>query len=277
MPGLARVPAWGLRTLFGLDAEDLGQRRRPTSSWRSSGSRVPTRRWISNPGRRSRRAARVSALRSHQAKTSTAAAVEARATAPPATGPGRSTTRRSSSVPARLEASIGATRCEPQRSCSFVASAASSASASYAPIALCSTPWYAASSPPRSANSAGAKEMQAGGHLARGAAQPPAQHGPPDRRAGRDGEHGRVLERQLGLGQALLDQRDHGEGLAEARDAADAGDAVGRAQARLAAAGDLDRARLVRTAAAQWVGPWMSRPLRRAIPPRRSFPSGVVT
>ena len=37
---------------------------------------MPTSRWISNPGLRSTRAARVSALRSHQAKTSTAAAVE---------------------------------------------------------------------------------------------------------------------------------------------------------------------------------------------------------
>ena len=103
---------------------------RPTSSWRSSGSRVPTRRWISYPGRRISFAARVCALRSHQAKTSTAAAVEASATALPASGPGFSTARRRSSVPARLDASIGATRCEPQRSCSFVASAASASSAS---------------------------------------------------------------------------------------------------------------------------------------------------
>ena len=32
---------------------------------------------------------------------------------------------------------------------------------------------------------------------------------------------------------------------------------------------------LVRTAAAQWVGPWTRRPLRRAIPPRRSLSSGT--
>jgi len=32
-----------------------------------------------------------------------------------------------------------------------------------------------------------------------------------------------------------------------------------------------------RTAAAQWVGPWTSRPLRRAIPPRRILSAGVVT
>ena len=58
----------------------------------------------------------------------TAAAVDASATAPPASGPGRSTARRSSSVPATLEASIGATRCDPQRSCSLLVSAASVAS-----------------------------------------------------------------------------------------------------------------------------------------------------
>ena len=71
-----------------------------------------------------------SAWRSVQAKTSTAAAVEASATAPPMIGFGRSTARLSSSVPARLAASIGAIRCEPQRSCSLVASRASSSSAS---------------------------------------------------------------------------------------------------------------------------------------------------
>ena len=64
---------------------------RPTSSWRSSGSRVPSRRWISKPGRRSALAVRVSLLRSHHANTSTAAAVEAIVTAPAASGPGRST------------------------------------------------------------------------------------------------------------------------------------------------------------------------------------------
>ena len=117
------VPAWGL--------DPIRPRRggsRPARRGRPRAGARPARACRSGAGSRSRgagaaRAARVSALRSHQAKTSTAAAVEAIATAPPAIGPGFSTARRSSSVPARLEASIGATRCEPQRSCSFVASA----------------------------------------------------------------------------------------------------------------------------------------------------------
>ena len=86
-PGAVR-PALGAAQAAASTRRISASAARPTSSWRSSGSRVPTRRWISNPGRLSARAVRVSALRSHQANTSTAAAVEASATAPPASGPG---------------------------------------------------------------------------------------------------------------------------------------------------------------------------------------------
>ena len=68
--------------------------------------------------------------RSLQANTSTAAAVAASETMPPASGVGFSIARLSSSAPTTLAAIIGAIRCEPQRSCSFVASRASSSSAS---------------------------------------------------------------------------------------------------------------------------------------------------
>jgi hypothetical protein len=99
---------------------------------------------------------------------------------------------------------------------------------------LCSTPWYWASSPPRSANTAGGERDERGGDLAASAAQPAAQERAADRRAGGDAEHGGALEGQLGGGQRLLDQRDHGERLAEADDAAHAGDAVDAVHARLA-------------------------------------------
>ena len=54
------------------------------------------------PGRRSALASGVSALRSDHAKTSTAAAIDASATAPPAAGPGFSSARRSSNVPGEV-------------------------------------------------------------------------------------------------------------------------------------------------------------------------------
>jgi hypothetical protein len=80
--------------------------------------------------------------------------------------------------------------------------------------------------------------------LAAGAGRAPAQERARDRGAGGDAEHARLLERQLGLGQRLLDQRDHGERLAEADEAAQAGDVVGRGHPRLGPGGDLDLAGL---------------------------------
>ena len=97
---------------------------------RMVGSRVPSTRWSSWPGRRSARAVAVSEWRSDHAKTSTAAPSDASWTATFAAGEGRSSARRSAAVPARFAAMSGAMRCEPQRSCSFVASRASSASCS---------------------------------------------------------------------------------------------------------------------------------------------------
>ena len=62
--------------------------------------------------------------------------------------------RDASRLPAADAASSGPIRCEPQRSCSF----ARVSPCSYVPIETCSAPWYAASSPPRSAIIAGASE-----------------------------------------------------------------------------------------------------------------------
>ena len=64
--------------------------------------------------------------------------------------------------------SSGPSRWPPQRSCSFVAPSP----CSYVPIEMCSAPWYAASSPPRSASSAGASERDAGEQLLRRRPQP---------------------------------------------------------------------------------------------------------
>jgi hypothetical protein len=85
---------------------------------------------------------------------------------------------------------------------------------------------------------------QPGRDLPARAAHTLAQDGPAQRGAGRDGQHGRVLERQPGLRQPALDERDHGERLGEPGDAAHARDRVGGAQPRLAAARHLHRARV---------------------------------
>ena len=53
---------------------------------------------------------------------------------------------------ARDDATIGAMSCDPQRGCSF---GARSPPFSYVPIEMCSAPWYAARSGPRSARAAG--------------------------------------------------------------------------------------------------------------------------
>src|SRR5215211_3700992 len=99
----------------------------PTSSCSGVGSRVPITRWISLPGLRRRRVSRESGWRSPHAKTSTATAALLKQTATSAAGP-RRPARRAATLPSAAVASIGATRWDPQRSCSFPASAASESS-----------------------------------------------------------------------------------------------------------------------------------------------------
>ena len=93
-----RAPArTGLGSRPHLDGElrRAGSRRAPRGRPRAGARRARACRAAAgarSPGRRSARASGVPALRSHQAKTSTAAAVEATATPAPATGPGFSIT-----------------------------------------------------------------------------------------------------------------------------------------------------------------------------------------
>src|SRR5215218_4278692 len=81
--------------------------------------------------------------------------------------------------------------------------------------------------------------------LAADAAHPLAQLGAPERGGGSDADHRRALERQLRRRHRLLDQRDHGERLAEPYHAAHPRHAVYALDARLAAGGDADLAVLV--------------------------------
>ena len=95
-------------------------RGRPRAGARS-GSRVPIARCSSKPGRRSARAARVSrvALRPGEDLDRGADRRERRPRRPPA-GPGRSMTRLAAAPRRpRWRPACGATRCEPQRSCSL--------------------------------------------------------------------------------------------------------------------------------------------------------------
>ena len=72
--------------------------------------------------------------------------------------------------------------------------------------------------------------------------------------------------------QRALDQRDHRHRLAQADHAARAGERVDAPRTRgLGPEATAIAPSAARTAAAQCVGPWTSRPLRSAMPPRRSF------
>jgi hypothetical protein len=81
------------------------------------------------------------------------------------------------------------------------------------------------------------------GGLAAHPARAAAQDGAGGRGGGHGGEHRRILEGQLRLGQRAPDQRDHGHRLAEAHHPAQAREASGAAaHARLAPGGHGDRA-----------------------------------
>ena len=95
-----------------------------------------------------------------------------------------------------------------------------------------------------------------------------------DRRGGeRDREHPRVLDRQARRGQAAAGDRDDRERLRQpqrARGAAASSRAAPREHAAWGPRRPRSGRRGVRAAAAQALGPWIRRPLRSAIPPRRS-------
>ena len=213
----------GARTQAARSARSISSSAaRPTSSWASLGSRVPTARWSSWPGRRSARATRVPRWRSDQAKTSTAAPAAASWTPSCAACPGRSTARRRSAAPARLAASSGARRCEPQRSCSLaaVARVAVALLVGGDRLVLDAVVGRDLAAAQREE---GGQERQ-GGHrgLGPGPRAAPA-HGRAARR-GRDGgeRHARVLEGQPRLGQRALDERHDRERLGQPRHAAHA-------------------------------------------------------
>ena len=185
------------------------------------GSRVETRRWISYPAPWTARESAASGLRSEKAKTSTAAPVAASDAAPRAIAFGRSMRALDQDLPRDAE------REHRARSGSSRSARAPSARRrpappdSYAPIALCSAPWYAARSGSRSAARAGTRPSSA--IIASREVLPLRELAGRGRgRAGhrRRDDHARVLEGQARRAQAGAGERDDGEGLGEPQRAA---------------------------------------------------------
>ncbi len=192
-----------------------------------------------SPGRRSARASVVSGWRVIQPKSSTDAAAAPTAAAARAGPRSCSGAREARTLPTAVVASSGPTRCEPQRSCSF----GRRSPCSYVPIETCSAPWYAASSPPRSAASAGASERNPLASSAHERAQVGARTHGPDRNGarGHHPDHAGPLERQLGLGHRALHLREHRERVEQLQRPAEQRIRDAGAEGALPRRGDLDR------------------------------------
>ena len=138
---------------------------------------------------------------------------------------------------------------------------------------MCSAPWYAARSSPRSESSAGASASSpAASSCATGAEPRAADDADADGAREHRADDPRLLERQLRLGQAPLQRRQDRDRLERA--APGRGEAGSRSVlpiSRLRSAATFSDPSGRRTAHAQVVGPCTSTPFRSAIPPRRSF------
>ena len=165
--------------------------------------------------------------------------------------------RRSSSVPARLAASIGATRCEPQRSCSLAASRGVVVVGLVGADRLVLDAVVGGELAAAQGEQRGHERDGGRGGLAAGAAHAAAQQRrrPATRRPRRPSTPA-SWNGSRASGSAALDERDDGQRLGQAHDAAHAGHRVGGAQPRLAAGGGLDVA---------GVGAHGRRPVRRAV------------
>ena len=176
--------------------------------------------------------------------------------------------RRRRRSPTAVVASIGPIRCDPQRSCSR----ARGSSCSYVPIEMCSAPWYAARSLLRRARTAGVSASRLDtSSWAIGLRREPRTTRTAVAVANMPGEHARLLERQLRLGQVLLDRGQHRHRLGKRAGPRRSGLSILFATSHFGRAATFSVPSGRRTAHAQAVGPCTSTPLRSAIPPRRSF------
>ncbi len=103
--------------------------------------------------------------------------------------------------------------CDPQRGCSF---GAGSPPFSYVPMEMCSAPWYAARSGPRSARAAGRNATPAAtSSLVPGESRERAERACRDRGAEDRREHARPLEREARLRDRAPHHREEGKRLGE--------------------------------------------------------------
>ena len=251
-------------------------RRAPPRAGRSSGSRVPSARWSSWPGRRRACARRVSAWRSDQAKTSTAAAIDDSATAAFGAGPGRPSSRRTSDGPGHVRDEHRRQRFEPQRSCSFAASAASRVllvgGDRLVLDAVVGGQLAAAQREQRGREQRAPPPPRSPGPRGRdGAARSRPPPRPPPRRS--PGRPGRAVAPPAARALTSGITASASARRASPRAPGTASNPRTRGLGPLAVRMPPSRAR---TAAAQCVGPWTSSPLRRAMPPRRSFSDSVT-
>ena len=268
------IPADGSQRL--LDAQDLGERRAPDLELLLGRLARAEHALELVPGRRRARArrGRAVALGPREDLDGERRARRARPRAC-AAGPGRSTTRAQQRGAGEVR---GQQRRHQVRAAAVVLLGGVAASASSVLVGARS-PCARRRGRPRGRRRAG-RRVDGSDDSARPARSrrprpriAPAQHAcrraprRPSRRAPR------VLEGQLRLGQRALDERDDGDRLAEAHDAAQRRRRVSTRRAGAACGPRRPRSSPSRrrTAAAQCVGPCTSRPLRSAMPPRRSF------
>ena len=234
--------------------------RGPTSSWRSSGSRVPIEPLELEARALERRARRgVSACRSHHAKTSTAD--RGRGERDRAAGQRARPLDRAAQQQRAREVG-GQHRRDQVRAAALVLLRRVARRRRRRPrrraIALCSTPWYggelAAAQREQRRREARSAPRPTSPPTPRSAGAAAARR-PTDAPAATPSTDG-SWNGSRASGSAALDQRDDRERLGQPHDAAHAGDLVGGAQPRLAARRDLHRA-VVRAHG--------GRPVRRAV------------
>ena len=248
-----------------------------TSSCSGVGSAVAIRCWSSCPGRASARASGMLGVAHHPAEDLGRGRERAErgGERAPAAQPLRARGRRGV-APAAVASSSGPTRCEPQRSCSFVAPLAVLVRADRdvlgAVVARRARPGAARASPARARRRrrrAPARPAASRvGRIARALNAALTRHGGEDAPAARTANRTSGRARRCTAGRTSSDSSSCAGPRRSGR--------LARRARACAPGGDLHVAAGVRTAHAHEVGPCTSTPFASAIPPSRTFFSAIV-